>query len=273
MRKEVSLYSERDIFNIMAQMPQIECPISHLFSPGQYIRQLRMKAGTVVMGMHHRNAHVNNFVKGKIVLIMDNEQKEITAPKTFIGQAGRKIAYVLEDTIWENIYQTDITDIDLLEAMFFVKDEHLLDFQAHKFAELSMSKQDDRDDYQQALIDLELTQEVVTSVTDNLGDQIGMPMGNYKVILGLSPIAGQGILATENIEAGETIGPARLGVYRTPLGRYTNHSKTPNAAMLNIGDDMFLVATENITGMTGGLQGTEVTVDYRQVRRMVEIGV
>ena len=51
---------------------------------------------------------------------------------------------------------------------------------------------------------------------------------------------------------------------RTPLGRFTNHSRTPNAVFVNQGGDIYLYALRRISGCSGGSQGEEVTIDYRQ---------
>lgn len=57
---------------------------------------------------------------------------------------------------------------------------------------------------------------------------------------------------------------ARIGDKRTPAGRYTNHSASPNAKFVPTRDGLNLVATRRITGMTGGRVGEEITIDYRQ---------
>jgi hypothetical protein len=80
-----------------------------------------------------------------------------------------------------------------------------------------------------------------------------------------SNIDGQGLIVTGNIVAGEIIAPARLNGLRTPAGRFTNHSKNPNAMMILLDNgDINLVATIAIDGCQGGNLGKEVTIDYRQ---------
>jgi hypothetical protein len=96
-----------------------------------------------------------------------------------------------------------------------------------------------------------------------------MPFGSYKFTVDLSKIEGKGVMASGNIKEGEVIGPARINKMRTPLGRYTNHSKNPNAKMvLKENGDIDLVAVSNIAGYKGGQLGEEITVDYRQVLRL-----
>jgi hypothetical protein len=37
---------------------------------------------------------------------------------TFVGKPGRKVAYIIETVVFQNIYATDETDIEKLENMF-----------------------------------------------------------------------------------------------------------------------------------------------------------
>ena len=59
--------------------------------------------------------------------------------------------------------------------------------------------------------------------------------------------------------AGDIIMPARCRAYRTQAGRFTNHSKHPNAEMVKSGEDITLVALIAIN------RGDEITIDYRCV--------
>jgi len=84
--------------------------------------------------------------------------------------------------------------------------------------------------------------------------------------VGKSDIEGQGIIAVGDIAEGEVIAVARLGAKRTPAGRFTNHSGTPNAKIVDdIDGNAYLIAIKSINGNLGGYNGEEVTVNYRQV--------
>jgi hypothetical protein len=87
------------------------------------------------------------------------------------------------------------------------------------------------------------------------------------------------VFVSSPVPPGEIIGPARVHGKRTPLGRFTNHAKDPNAAMVLHPDGWIdLVALKPIEGCRGGDQGEEVTIDYRQsaalaaVRRKESLG-
>jgi hypothetical protein len=104
-----------------------------------------------------------------------------------------------------------------------------------------------------------------------MSDHVKLPFGSYKFAIFDSKIQGKGLFASANIEEGEVIGVARIGNCRTPIGRFTNHSKTPNAyPRLNSQGGIDLVAKTCIMGSRGGLDGEEITVDYRQSRVTAE---
>lgn len=242
----------------MLGFEQAECPVIHTFGPGLYIRELHMTAGTLAIGHHQRFEHINIFVKGKILMLNnDGSKTELSAPMTFVGKPGRKIGYVIEDVIWFNVYPTDETDIETLEATYLKKSK-VFEENQQEYRAL------DIEDYKKVLIELNITEKEVRKQTENKEDQIPMPFGSFKMGVFKSNIEGRGVFATANIESGEIIAPARLGSKRTPVGRYTNHSIKPNAKMENISGDIYLVATIKIKGCKGGQLGEEITTDYRK---------
>ncbi|MGY6278305.1 SET domain-containing protein-lysine N-methyltransferase [Methylomonas sp. MgM2] len=83
---------------------------------------------------------------------------------------------------------------------------------------------------------------------------------DYPVMLQQSPIHGMGLFATASFEAGQVICPARIGVHRTPAGRYTNHSSEPNAMMQAVDGGIVVVAIRDIAAVD------EVTVCYLHAR-------
>jgi len=111
------------IESMMLTAEQVDCPTQHHFGPGIYIRESFMPAGTYVMGHAHKCEHMNVMLKGKMAVIVNGEAKVIEGPCIFIGQPGRKFAYIIEDTIFQNIYATTETNIEKLEDMFVEKSE------------------------------------------------------------------------------------------------------------------------------------------------------
>ena len=249
----------------MLKLPQVDCPVRHIFGPGVYIREVTLPADTYAIGHHQNFAHLNVMIKGRVRMHReDGSTFELVAPQTFVGQPGRKAGYVIEDTIWQNIYATTETDVEKLEAHYLTMSPVSVEYQKQRFLAHEAKHQADRDDYVQVLKQLGVSHTQVREQTENTADIVEMPMGNYKFQVAPSPIEGKGVFAVHGIDAGEVIGIARLGRNRTVLGRMVNHSVSPNAEMIIDGENINLVATKAIKGKSGTDMGDEIVIDYRQ---------
>lgn len=242
-------------------LPQVPCPVVHTFAPGVYLREVSLPAGALVVGHCHRHAHLNVMLSGRMLLVGDDGQShEVCAPYQVITPPGRKVAQVLEQTVWVNVYATDERDVETLEAMLFDKSETYMASEAPPDPVMA-----DRADYGSMLFDIGMTAEQVAAIAADESDLIPLPLGSYKFGIFPSGIHGRGLFATAPIVPGEVIAPARVDGNRTPAGRYTNHAATPNAVMAAMPNgDVYLVATRPIGGQLGGRYGQEITVDYRQ---------
>jgi hypothetical protein len=110
------------------QMPQVDCQTKHYFGPSIYIREVTMPAGSVVIGKPHRKEHMCVMLQGRMIIVdAEGKQKELVAPMTFVGGAGRKVAYILETTVFQNILATDETDIEVLENMLVDNTQPMLE--------------------------------------------------------------------------------------------------------------------------------------------------
>jgi hypothetical protein len=168
--------------------------------------------------------------------------------------------------VWQNIYATDETDIEKIESIYLTKsDEFLNSLEAREnLKQLEYAR--DNNDYELLLNELDISEDLVRMQSEDEKDQIPFPLGNYKIKISDSSIQGKGIFATAQISKDEIIAPSRIAGMRTPAGRFTNHSSMPNAMMSKKENgDIDLIAIKNIDGCLGGLDGDEVTVDYRQV--------
>lgn len=262
-------FTESDVQRLEAaflDMPQAECPITHCFAPGIYIREVKMPAGAYVIGHHHKTPHLNIMLAGCLTILNEDGSKtKLQAPQTFTADIGRKIAYIHEDVIWQNIFATEERDIETLEDMFLDKSEAWLESQKFNQMLLSFDHSEDVADFYAAIDAFGFDADLVRQISENESDQIPFPLGEYKVAVGKSQIEGQGLFATGNIPQFEVIAPALLDGKRTPAGRFTNHSKNPNAMMFRMEDGtIYLVALRDIAGCKGGNAGEEITVDYRQ---------
>jgi len=246
----------------MLQLPQIDCPVIHRFSPGIYIREVHIPAGTLAIGHRQRAEHLNIFLRGRVSIINENGSvTELIAPMIFTGKPGRKVGWVHEDMVWLNVYPTEENDVERLEAMFLDKSIGWEERAAITRQSRILQREEDRADYFVVFKEFGISGETARAQSEDESDQI--PLGGYKCKVGASCIEGRGLIATAPIEIGELIMPARVDGKRTPAGRYTNHAKDPNALMvLRANGDIDLVALRNIRGCVGGDDGEEITIDY-----------
>lgn len=246
-----------ELEKMLLDLPQEPAPVVHMFAPGLYVRQVTLPGGTFAIGHEQLTEHLNVMLKGKVHMA---DGQTLEAPLVFVGKPGRKAGFIKEDTVWLNIYATTETDVEKLEETYIRKSDV---FKAHA---TPMDDTEAREDFVRMLSDLGVSAELVAEQSQNESDQIPMPQGVYKFQLGPSPIQGKGVFASGDYTEGETVGPANVHGMRTPLGRFTNHSGTPNARMVRVSGGIDLVATRAIAGQKGGQLGEEITVDYRHAR-------
>lgn len=92
-------------------------PVSHIFAPGLYARQMTIPAGGIIIGKIHRHAHVNTISKGRVWVVTEFGKEEIAGPVTFVSQPGTKrVVVAQEETIWTTYHPTTETDLDKIEA-------------------------------------------------------------------------------------------------------------------------------------------------------------
>lgn len=102
----------------LLELPQVDCPLTHRFAPGIYLREILMPAGTFIIGAEHRTEHFNVVLSGRALVMINGEVKEITAPTTFVSKPGvRKTLLILEDMRWQTLHPTDETDLEKLEPL------------------------------------------------------------------------------------------------------------------------------------------------------------
>lgn len=255
-----------DLEKTLLKADQVDCPVIHRFGPGVYIREVTLPAGTLAIGHRHKFAHINIVLKGTVLVLNDNgTTSEVVAPYVYTSQPGRKVVFAKTEVVWQNIFSTDETDVEKLEAHLLDKSDAWLEDSDVRMKAAEIQREADRQDYLEAIAEYGFTPEQASAIASNTDDQIPMPLGSYKMMLAASPIHGKGVFATADIAAGEVIAPARIGVSRTPVGRYTNHSVSPNGVMvLRSNGDIDLVALRPIQGCKGGQPGEEITINYRQ---------
>ena len=113
-----------EIEKVLLNIPQIDAPLTHRFSPGVYLREIFMPAGSLIIGHEHKTEHFNIILQGKALVNMDGVIHEIAAPDIFISKPGvRKILLIQEDMRWATIHPTKQTNIGKLEDLLVIKSE------------------------------------------------------------------------------------------------------------------------------------------------------
>jgi hypothetical protein len=101
----------------LAQMPQVECELDHIFSDGLYVRSMHIPAGTALTGKVHKRDHVNFLMKGTIRVLTDDGMKLLKAPQIIPSKKGIKRAgFALTDVTWTTVHATAATDVETAEA-------------------------------------------------------------------------------------------------------------------------------------------------------------
>tara|TARA_R110000737_G_scaffold188908_1_gene210994 strand:+ start:6074 stop:6538 length:465 start_codon:yes stop_codon:yes gene_type:complete len=93
-------------------------PLKHTFADGIYIRQMDMKAGSMVVGAIHNHLHVWFLLTGNLSVATEESVEEFVAPCYVLSTPGAKrVIYAVEDSIFVNIHKNpeNIKNIKKLE--------------------------------------------------------------------------------------------------------------------------------------------------------------
>lgn len=112
----------------LAELPQLDLPPEHLFTPGMYIRKLAIPADSVVVGKMHRHCHPVMLIKGKTTILTDNGMETMEAPQVWVSPAGiKRVLYTHTDCEFVTVHLNpdDETDLEKLEADIIIPDAQI----------------------------------------------------------------------------------------------------------------------------------------------------
>ena len=114
----------------MHLLPRVETPVTNRFTPGLYLREIRVPAGTLVITKIHLTEHPFIVSQGTISVCDENEGvRRISAPYTGITKPGtRRLCYCHTDVVWTTCHATNETDVDKIEAQIIMP--HDIDVEA-----------------------------------------------------------------------------------------------------------------------------------------------
>ena len=96
---------------------QIDFPVEHELLDGMYLRKLFIPKGSILVGKIHKKSCMNIVASGDISVMTETGTKRIKAGYTLCSLAGiQKVGYAHEDTVFINVFRTDETEIDKIEA-------------------------------------------------------------------------------------------------------------------------------------------------------------
>lgn len=98
----------------MLKQVQVPLELTHVFATGVYWRELKIPAGTFVLGHKHKHECVNVMLTGRMRVLVGDSVKEIVAPQVFVTPAGsQKVAYVIEETRFANVLANPTNEMDI----------------------------------------------------------------------------------------------------------------------------------------------------------------
>jgi hypothetical protein len=96
---------------------EVEFKTEHVLNDGTYTRILHIPKGSLLVGKIHLKDCVNLVSKGDISLLTEFGAKRVQAGFHGVSRAGiMKAGYAHEDTIFVNVFRTDKTDLEEIEA-------------------------------------------------------------------------------------------------------------------------------------------------------------
>tara|TARA_R100000152_G_C6667451_1_gene104668 strand:+ start:233 stop:694 length:462 start_codon:yes stop_codon:yes gene_type:complete len=93
-------------------------PLKHTFVDGVYVREMKFKKDSAVVGAIHKHLHVWFLLYGHLFIATEDFQEEYKAPCYVVAKPGSKrIIYAAEDSLFVNIHANpeNIRDIEELE--------------------------------------------------------------------------------------------------------------------------------------------------------------
>jgi len=110
-------------------MPEVVCPLTHLFTPGLYVRKIFMPAGSLISSRTHATRHPFIIVEGKVDVISPFERFTYEAPFMGVTEPGTKrFLHTHTDTVWLTIHANpeNISDPDKLAEQILEKGNNSL---------------------------------------------------------------------------------------------------------------------------------------------------
>lgn len=128
--RDFSLAEIEELEGKLLHAPQVEVPLTHLFAPNVYWREVCMPKGAFVIGHQHKTKHFNVVLTGRARVLMNGVMHHIVAPCVMTSEPNvRKILYIEEEMRWATVHPTATTEMAELEEELIVKSDSFLQHQ------------------------------------------------------------------------------------------------------------------------------------------------
>jgi hypothetical protein len=102
---------------LLARSDKREFPVEHTLIDGVYTRKLFIPARSLLIGQIHLKECVNIVAKGDISILTETGLGRFQAGHVAVSGPGiQKVGYAHEDTVFVNVFRTDLTDINEIES-------------------------------------------------------------------------------------------------------------------------------------------------------------
>lgn len=102
----------------MLMLEQRDCPVEHEFTPGQYLRRMRVPPWTAIVGAEHTTEHLVRLEQGAIEVLTEEGLVFMRAPCEFVSKPGlKRVGRTFEDgAVWSTIHENpdDCRDLDVI---------------------------------------------------------------------------------------------------------------------------------------------------------------
>ena len=254
--QHIELDKVRKFEDALMSMPQVDMQTANLIHGGMYARTIFIPAGTAVTGTLTKLDNVC-VVCGDITVSTDNGMQRLIGFHVLPASKGyKRVGYAHGDTYWTTIIHTDATTVE--DAEDAMTDEASILQTRRKGIEFDWCSKA-RIDYGNFVREFGLSLAFIDAKMRQTDDLIETDACHRNMAMHPSSIHGIGVFATNGIESGQVIAPARRDGKRCIAGRFTNHSHEPNAEFVQTGieDHVDMIAIRKIE------IGEEITVDYR----------
>ncbi|MEH6435772.1 hypothetical protein [Massilia sp. DD77] len=109
---------------IRNELPLLDGEVVNHFSHGVYGRELRIPAGSVVVGHIHKFENMNVLLEGEMSVVTEEGVKRVGPGFLIVSPPGTKrAAYAHTDCRWLTVHGTHETDVDKIEQQFIAHNE------------------------------------------------------------------------------------------------------------------------------------------------------